>query len=84
MAMNAMTAITKAMIGVIGNKGTLNGLTRSGSFFLRTSNEIIDMIYKLRAPKHAIVIISPVLPVSKAIIPIPILTINATAGVLNF
>mgnify|MGYP003669638591 CR=1 FL=1 len=78
-----MAAIINAVIGNAGNIGTLKGRFKSGSFLRNAKKEIIDTIYKTKAPKQEIVIISPVLPVNKAIIPTIIFTINAEAGVLN-
>ncbi len=43
-----------------------------------------EKIYSVIAPKHAMVIISPVFPVRSAMIPITILMMRALAGVLNF
>ena len=55
-----------------------------GSVFLNFNNDIIEIIYKVSAPKTAIVIISPVLLVYKAAIPRIIFTISAFVGVENF
>ena len=70
-----------AMTGNKGYIGTLNGLSNWGSFFLNLSNEIIDTIYRVKAPKTEIVMISDVFPVRRAIIPIAIFTNNAFDGV---
>ena len=83
-ATRQMLEITRATAGNIGYIGTLNGLSIAGSFFLRAKSEIMAMMYNVSAPKQAIVIISPVFPVSKATMPIPILTNKAFEGVLNF
>ena len=83
-AIIATTAMNKAMRGKKGYIGTRNGRGKSGKFFLNNSTEIIAKMYKAMAPKQAMVIISPVLPVNKAIIPINIFNSNALEGVLNF
>ena len=77
-------AIIKANAGKSGYIGTLNGRSMSGSFFRKTKNEIMDIMYSASAPKHAMVIISPVLPVINAMMPTIILKMSAFAGVLNF
>ena len=74
----------KATIGNTGYHGVLNGRSRSGCLRLNTISEIIEKIYKVKAPKTDMVMISAVLPVSKAIIPTIIFTSKALAGVLNF
>ena len=83
-ATKAIKAITNAKIGNNGNKGTLKGLCKSGSFLRKAKNDAIETMYKDKAPKQAMVMISPVFPVQRAKIPTSIFTINATAGVLNF
>ena len=70
-----------ATTGKTGYMGTLNGRSNFGSFFLSRNNAIMDTIYNVSAPKTEMVMISDVLPVSRAIIPIPIFTSNAFAGV---
>ena len=70
-----------AMIGNKGYIGTLNGLSNCGSFFLSLSNEIIDTIYRVKAPKTEMVMISDVFPVSRAIIPMAMFTSSAFDGV---
>ena len=70
-----------AMMGNKGYIGTLNGLSNCGSFFLNLSNEIIDTIYRVKAPKTEMVMISDVFPVSRAIIPIAMFTRSAFEGV---
>ena len=60
MATNATVAITNAATGKTGYKGTLNGLSKSGSFRRNTSKETIETMYKVSAPKQAMVMISPV------------------------
>ena len=77
-------AIERAMIGKNGYIGTRNGRDSPGSFFLKTITAIIAKMYNKMAPKQAIVIISPVLPVYNAVIPTIIFNNNALAGVLNF
>ena len=76
-----LLAMTSATTGKTGYMGTLNGRSSCGSFFLSRNNAIIDTIYNVNAPNTEIVMISDVLPVSKAIIPIPIFTSNALDGV---
>lgn len=44
MAIKATLAIIKAINGVNGYQGTLNGLSKSGSFFLNINNDIIEII----------------------------------------
>jgi hypothetical protein len=80
-ATNDTTAMTNAITGVTGNKGTLNGRIRSGSVLRNLKTEIIDMIYNINAPKTEKVMISPVLPASSAAIPMSVLKISALAGV---
>ena len=75
--------ISKATAGKMGYMGTLKGRSISGWSFLSANREIMATMYKVKAPKHAIVMISLVLPVSKAIIPIIIFTKRAFDGVLN-
>lgn len=81
--MKAMTAMVKAIIGVIGYSGTLNGLSISGKLRLNLMTDIIERIYRLSAPKQAMVMMSPVFPVNNATIPIREFTISALAGVLK-
>ena len=77
-------AIINATAGKTGYMGTLNGPSKSGSFFLKAKNDIMEMMYNPSAPKHEIVNISPVWPMAKAAKPISMLTNKAFAGVLNF
>ena len=84
MAINEKTAMVRAINGKAGYNGTLNGLTRVGSDFLSLITEIIEIIYNESAPNTDMVMISAVLPVSNAMMPMTIFTINAFAGVLNF
>ena len=70
-----------ATFGNNGYIGTLNGLSNCGSFFLSLNNETIETIYRVKAPKTEMVMISDVFPVSKAIIPIPMFTNSAFDGV---
>ena len=81
MATNEKIAIPNAAPGNNGYHGTLKGRTRRGSFFLSCSSDTMDKIYNVNAPNTEMVIISDVLPVSNAIIPIAILTSNALDGV---
>ena len=74
-------AMINATAGNNGYIGTLNGRSISGSDFLNRKNEIIEIIYSESAPKHAMVMISPVFPVMRATIPINILNMRAAAGV---
>lgn len=76
-------AITKAIIGKAGYEGTLKGRGKSGSFFLSRSIAIIEMIYSVNAPNTEMVMISAVLFVNNARIPIAIFISNAFAGVRN-
>ncbi|HIO67880.1 MAG TPA: hypothetical protein EYN41_06055, partial [Flavobacteriales bacterium] len=62
MATRHILAMSKATAGNRGYMGTLKGRSISGSFLLRANREIIATIYKLKAPKQAMVMISPVLP----------------------
>ena len=78
---NETIAITKATIGNNGYIGTLKGRVNSGSFLRSAITLIIEMIYKVSAPKTAIVIISEVLPVNKAITPMIMLMNKAFEGV---
>src|SRR6478736_3122026 len=82
-AIIAPIAMTSAVIGKYGYIGTRNGRASSGSFFLNINTDIMANIYNIIAPKHAMVMISPVLPVYKAIIPIIMFSTKALAGVLN-
>lgn len=75
------TAMAKAITGKKGYTGTLNGRSNAGSFFLRRSSDIMEIIYNVRAPKTEMVMISDVLPVSKARMPIAIFTKRAFDGV---
>ena len=77
-------AIIKAVIGKNGYMGTRKGRGMPGSFFLSTNTAIIAKIYNMIAPKQAIVIMSPVLPVNTAMIPMIIFKRRALVGVLNF
>ena len=70
-----------ATTGNTGYIGTLNGRFKPGSFFLNLNNAIIDTMYNVNAPNTEIVMISEVLPVSNAIIPITIFSNNAFEGV---
>ena len=70
-----------ATIGNNGYMGTLNGLSNCGSFLLNLSNEIIDTIYRVKAPKTEMVMISDVFPVSRAIIPMAMFISSAFDGV---
>ena len=79
--MKETAAIINAITGNTGYKGTLKGRIIPGSFFLNCKRETMDIIYKVKAPKTEIVMISEVLPVSNAIVPIPKLTSKALAGV---
>ncbi len=81
MAIKEIRAMTKAINGKAGYTGTLKGLLSWGSFFLKASSDAIDIMYSVNAPKTEIVIISEVLPLSSATIPIAILISNALAGV---
>ena len=83
MASKHTLAMSKATAGNRGYMGTLKGRSISGSFFLSANKEIIATIYKVKAPKQAMVMISPVLPVSKAMMPMIIFTTRAFDGVLN-
>ena len=78
-----ITAMTSAIIGKVGYAGTLKGLANPGSFFLSCNKAIIEIIYKVNAPNTDMVMISEVLPVSKAMMPMAIFTNNALAGVRN-
>ena len=80
-AMIAITAMTKAIAGKNGYMGTRKGRSISGCFFRRAKNDSMETIYKVSAPKQAMVIISPVFPVISAKIPIPMLTSKAFTGV---
>ena len=82
--MNETNAMINATTGNTGYIGTLNGLSSNGSFFLSRNSAIIDIIYNVSAPNTEMMIISPVLPVSNAMMPIPIFTNKALEGVLNF
>ena len=77
-------AITNAMIGKNGYIGTRKGLASEGSFLRNINTAIIAKIYNMIAPKQAIVMISPVLPVNNAMMPMDIFNTRALAGVLNF
>ena len=79
----ATDAIISAVNGNKGNIGTLKGRSIVGSFFRKAKKENMETMYKLSAPKQAIVIISPVAPVNRATIPIKVFANNAFAGVLN-
>ena len=81
-ATNEKVAIDSANIGKMGYIGTLNGLFISGSFLGKAKKAIMEMMYSVSAPKHAMVMISPVFPVSKAKIPMAMFTMSAFAGVL--
>lgn len=81
MAINDTTAIINAVIGKDGYIGTLNGFSSCGSFFRSCNIAIIEMIYNVNAPKTEMVIISAVFPVSNAMMPMSIFTINALEGV---
>ena len=81
MAAKETIAITNAVTGNKGYMGTLNGRSNSGSFFLSCNNAIIEMMYKVKAPNTEIVIISDVLPVNKATMPMSIFINNALDGV---
>lgn len=72
---------TNAMMGVKGYRGTKNGLFKWGSDLRNLSKASIETIYKVRAPKTEMIMISPVLPVHKMIIPRVALKSNAFAGV---
>lgn len=73
--------MTNAMTGEAGYNGTLKGRFKSGSLLRNQSKDIIERIYKVRAPNTEIVMISTVLPVHKAIMPISILISKALTGV---
>ena len=81
MATKETTAITSAISGNAGYMGTLKGRSNCGSFFLSRNKAIMDTIYKVSAPNTEMVIISDVLPVINAIIPITIFTNKAFTGV---
>ena len=81
MATKEMIAIISAVMGNKGYIGTLNGRSNNGSFFLSRNCDIIDMIYKVNAPNTEMVMISAVLPVSKAMIPMTIFISKALDGV---
>ena len=81
MAISAMVAITKAVSGKKGYAGTLNGRGISGSVLRSLNSEKQENIYRQMAPNTDRVIMSPVLPVNKAIMPINILNTNAQCGV---
>ena len=76
-------AIINAITGKNGKKGVLKGRCNSGAVFLKTSTDIMAKIYSAMAPKQAMVIMSPVLPVSNAMMPIPVFNNNACTGVLK-
>ena len=75
------TAMINAVSGKTGYMGTLKGRSNCGSVFLSLSNAIIDTIYNVNAPKTEMVMISDVLPVTKAIMPIAMFITNALDGV---
>ena len=81
MATKDITAITRAVIGNKGYIGTLKGRSNRGSFFLNCNWDIMEIIYNVKAPNTEIVMISAVLPVSNAIIPITKFISNAFEGV---
>ena len=73
--------MTRAITGKKGYRGTLKGRCNCGSFFLSCRKVIIDKMYKVKAPNTDIVMISDVLPVSNAIMPIIMFTNRALDGV---
>ena len=73
----------RAINGVHGYPGTENGLGNLGAFLRNWSNESMAIKYRVKAPITETVIISAVLFVNNAAIPIPILTSSALAGVKN-
>ena len=75
--------MTKAITGKYGYKGVLKGRGSAGSFFRKAITETIEITYKVNAPNTASMIMSPVFPVSSAMIPKIIFAISAFAGVLN-
>ena len=77
-------AMINAMMGKNGYMGVLNGRANADSFFLSTNTAIIEITYNVNAAKHDMMMISPVLPVSNATMPMSIFNNNALAGVLNF
>ena len=83
-APKATVAIANASAGNVGNRGTLKGLSIWGSFLRSAKNDSIETMYRTRAPKQAMVMISPVLPVNSATMPTSMFTISAVTGVRNF
>jgi len=83
MATIETTAINNAINGKKGYIGTRKGRGISGEFFLNIKTEIIAKMYNAMAPKQAMVMMSPVFPVNKAMMPISIFKTSALAGVLN-
>ena len=79
--MNDTDAMTRAINGKAGKKGTLKGRSKSGSILRNVNTDTIEIPYNVNAPITEIVITSPVLPVNKATIPIPILKTSAFTGV---
>ena len=75
------TEINNATTGKYGYQGTLKGRNNCGSFLLNCNNAIIETMYRVSAPKTEMVMISEVLPVSNATIPINIFISKALAGV---
>ena len=77
--------MTSATTGKKGYSGTLKGLSSPGSVRLRRNNEIMEIIYKVRAPKTEMTIISRVFLFNRSSVTIPIaeFTRSAIAGVLN-
>ena len=80
-ATNEKIAIINATTGKTGYMGTLKGRSSMGSFFLSLNKAIMDTIYNVKAPNTEMVMISDVLPVSNAMMPIAIFTNSALAGV---
>ena len=81
MEIKDIRAMTKAITGEAGYNGTLKGRFKSGSLFRNLSNEIMERMYKVSAPNTEMVMISTVLPVHKAKMPISILISKAFTGV---
>jgi len=73
--------MNNAATGNKGYIGTLKGRSNCGSFFLSRNKAIIDTIYNVSAPNTEMVMISAVLPVSRAMMPITIFTSSALDGV---
>lgn len=76
-----MDESTRAIKGVTGYNGTLKGLFNWGAVCLSFIKDIIEKIYKVKAPNTDRIIISAVLPVHKMSTPKQALINNALAGV---